>query len=98
MLEVKSKFLIFSLLIGIKLAQIKNINSVIVDGGIAWLFEIFIVIKSRPILLNNFRVLGDFPLPEPEQLAITKILAQNHDIYEDLGRICTRGAVARASA
>ncbi|MCF6313510.1 MAG: cation transporter [Verrucomicrobiales bacterium] len=81
--------LIASLLIVIKIEQLTHFNPVMMDGIIASLVAIFIIVKSWPVLLANFRVLVDFPLPEPEQMEIIKVLAHNHAIYEDLGRIYT---------
>ncbi len=78
-----------SLLIGIQFAKMTHLNPVLMDGVIASLVAVFIIVKSWPILLTNFRVLVDFPLPETEQMEIIKVLVKNHDVYEDLGRIYT---------
>lgn len=81
--------LCISLLVGIQFAKMTHFNPVLMDGIIASLVALFIIVKSWSILLANFRVLVDFPLPEPEQMEILKVLVQNHDAYEDLGRIYT---------
>ena len=41
-------------------------------------------------LLSNFRVLIDLPMPEPEQLQIMRVLAEEFDAYDQLGSIRTR--------
>lgn len=41
-------------------------------------------------LLSNFRVLIDLPMPEPEQLQIMRVLAEEFESYEQVGSIRTR--------
>jgi len=41
-------------------------------------------------LLSNFRVLIDLPMPEPEQLQIMRVLAEEFESYEQIGSIRTR--------
>ena len=41
-------------------------------------------------LLSNFRVLIDLPMPEPEQLQIMRVLAEEFEAYEQVGSIRTR--------
>lgn len=46
-------------------------------------------------LLSNFRVLIDLPMPEPEQLQIMRVLAEEFEAYEQLGTIRTRRSGAQ---
>lgn len=46
-------------------------------------------------LLSNFRVLIDLPMPEPEQLQIMRVLAEEFEAYEQIGTIRTRRSGAQ---
>ena len=42
------------------------------------------------LLMNNFKILIDLPMPENEQLEIIRVLASEFDSYEQIGTIRTR--------
>lgn len=61
-----------------------------VDPAFALCVALYLGWAAVGHLLRNFRVLIDLPMSESEQLEIIRIIASEHEAYEQIGQIRTR--------
>ncbi len=62
----------------------------VIDPTVSALLGVYMLFSGATVLIGNFKVLIDFPLPEDDQLRIMAILAQEYSGYENVGNIYTR--------
>jgi ferrous-iron efflux pump FieF len=68
--------------------------SVYVDPVFSLCIALYLMFGASKLLLKNFKVLVDLPLPEKDQLYIIRVLAEEFDSYDQLGTIRTRSSGA----
>lgn len=66
-----------------------------IDPAFSFGIALYMLRAAVGQLLSNFRVLIDLPMPEPDQLQIMRVLAEEFDAYEQLGSIRTRRSGAQ---
>ena len=71
------------------LAGISSVTGYI-DPVFSLLIALYLLRGATLLLLSNFKVLVDFPMPENEQVQIIRVLAEEFDAYDQLGSIRTR--------
>ena len=61
-----------------------------IDPAFALCVALYLGWAAAGHLLRNFRVLIDLPMSEEEQLEVIRVIAGEHDAYDQLGQIRTR--------
>ena len=79
------------------LLTIAGVNSVTgyIDPVFSLGIALYLLHGASLLLLRNFKVLVDFPMPEDEQIDIIRVLAEEFDSYDQLGSIRTRRSGAQ---
>ena len=87
---------IFALTLGM-LLTIAGVNSLTgyIDPVFSLGIALYLLHGASLLLLRNFKVLVDFPMPEDEQIDIIRVLAEEFDSYDQLGSIRTRRSGAQ---
>ena len=87
---------IIALALGV-LLPLAGISSVTgyIDPVFSLLIALYLLRGATLLLLSNFKVLVDFPMPENEQVQIIRVLAEEFDAYDQLGSIRTRRSGAQ---
>ncbi|WP_395663359.1 cation diffusion facilitator family transporter [Aestuariivirga sp.] len=87
---------VIALALGILLPLVGvNTVTVYIDPVFSLCIALYLLRGAALLLLSNFKVLIDFPMPEDEQVQIIRVLAEEFDAYDQLGSIRTRRSGAQ---
>ena len=60
------------------------------DPAVSTLLALYMLYTGVTLMIANFKIMMDLPLPEKEQLKIMNVLCREYDSYENVGNIYTR--------
>ncbi len=83
---VLASFLLASVLVGLGQPGVGDR----IDPVVALVIALYMLWVGVSLVRHNFRALMDLPLPEHEQMKITRVLAHHFDSYDVVGTVCSR--------